>query len=328
MPTSLDSIINTLMSYTYKDLEGVEGNEFSFHPTTPMVLDIAAIQYIYGANTSFHSGNDTYRYSDTGTYHEALWDAGGIDAILYSGAAPTFVNLNPIHGSFIGQPVFVQSNGVNVGKPVPNMWIAKGTIIENAITGTGNDILIGNGIANLLDGNLGIDTVLISANLAQYAVNKAANQSYDVIENSNTSNQDQLNNIERLVFNDAKLALDLDGHAGRVAKLLGAVFGASFVSNQEYVGIGLIEADRLEYQQLADYALSARGFTNHDKLVTTLWANLFGNVPSEIEKAPYIKMLDNGEISTGSLTIIAAESTANLQNINLIGLTESGIAYI
>lgn len=54
------------MSYTYKDLEGVEGNEFSFHPTTPMVLDIAAIQYIYGANTSFHSGNDTYRYSDTG----------------------------------------------------------------------------------------------------------------------------------------------------------------------------------------------------------------------------------------------------------------------
>lgn len=328
LPTSLDSIINTLMSYTYKDLEGVEGNEFSFHPTTPMVLDIAAIQYIYGANTSFHSGNDTYRYSDTGAYHEALWDAGGIDAILYSGAAPTFVNLNPIHGSFIGQPVFVQSNGVNVGKPVPNMWIAKGTIIENAITGTGNDILIGNGIANLLDGNLGIDTVLISANLAQYAVNKVANQSYDVTENSNTSNQDQLNNIERLVFNDAKLALDLDGHAGRVAKLLGAVFGASFVSNQEYVGIGLIEADRLEYQQLADYALSARGFTNHDKLVTTLWANLFGNVPSEIEKAPYIKMLDNGEISTGSLTIIAAESTANLQNINLIGLTESGIAYI
>lgn len=328
LPTSLDSIIDTLMSYTYRDLEGVEGNEFSFHPTTPMVLDIAAIQYIYGTNTGFHSGNDTYHYSETGTYHEALWDAGGVDTILYSGAAPTSVNLNPAQGSFIGQPVLVQSNGVSVGKSVPNIWIAKEVIIENAITGTGNDILIGNGVGNFLDGSVGIDTVLISGNLAQYAVNKVINQSYTVTEYSNTSNQDQLNDIERLVFNDAKIALDLDGHAGWVAKLLGAVFGASFVSNQEYVGIGLIEADRIEYSQLAGYALSARGFTNHDKLVTTLWVNLFGDVPSETEKSPYIKMLENGEVSVDSLAIIAAESTANLQNINLIGLTESGIGYI
>ncbi|GKS69112.1 peptidase M10 serralysin C terminal [Nitrosomonas sp. PY1] len=328
LPTSLDSITSTLMSYTYKDLEGVEGNEFSFHPTTPMVLDIAAIQYIYGANTSLYSGNDTHHYSDTGVYHETLWDPSGIDTILYSGAAPTYIDLNPAHGSFIGQPVFVQSNGVNVGKPVPNLWIAEGAIIENAVAGTGNDILIGNGIANSLDGNLGIDTVLISGNLTQYTINKTANLSYAVVENNNATNQDQLSNIERLTFSDAKLALDLDGRAGWVAKLLGAVFGASFVSNQEYVGIGLVEADRLEYQQLADYALSAKGFTDYEKLVTTLWANLFGNMPPEAEKSFYIGMLENHEISTGNLAIIAAESAANLQNINLIGLTESGVAYI
>jgi len=39
-------------------------------------------------------------------------------------------------------------------------------------------------------------------------------------------------------------------------------------------------------------------------------------------------MLDSGEISTAGLTIIAADSTVNTENINLVGLAQHGIAYI
>ena len=34
-------------------------------------------------------------------------------------------------------------------------------------------------------------------------------------------------------------SLDLDGHAGMTARILGAVFGASSIGNSAYVGIGL-----------------------------------------------------------------------------------------
>jgi hypothetical protein len=66
-----------------------------------------------------------------------------------------------------------------------------------------------------------------------------------------------MTNIERVKFADAHVALDLDGHAGEVAKLLGAVFGAATVANQDYAGIGLTKADEgLSYEQLATVTYS------------------------------------------------------------------------
>ncbi|NBQ71294.1 MAG: peptidase M10, partial [Nitrosomonadaceae bacterium] len=214
LPKNQDSVIHTIMSYTYADLQGVEGNEFSFHPTTPMVLDIAAIQYLYGANTRYHTGNDTYTYNDANTYHETLWDAGGAsDTIHYEGAISSVIDLNPGNGSFIGQPVYVQLNGVNIGQPVPNVWIANNVTIENAIAGQGNDILIGNSSRNTLDGGAGIDTVQAGSARSQFTLNKTSD-GYTLTDNANPGNQDTLINIERVKFADAHVAIDLDGHAG------------------------------------------------------------------------------------------------------------------
>ena len=328
LPKNQDSVIHTIMSYTYADLQGVEGNEFSFHPTTPMVLDIAAIQYLYGANTRYHAGNDIYAYNDANTYHETLWDAGGAsDTIHYEGAISSVIDLNPGDGSFIGQPVYVQLNGVNIGQPVPNVWIANNVTIENAIAGQGNDILIGNGSRNTLDGGAGIDTVQTGSARSQFTLNKTSD-GYTLTDNANPGNQDTLTNIERVKFADAHVALDLDGHAGEVAKLLGAVFGAATVANQDYAGIGLTKADEgLSYEQLATFAIDATKLTSHEDIVMLLWQNLFGSAPTESEKSPYVEMLDIGEISTGALAVLAADTGINAENIHLTGLAQTGLAY-
>ncbi len=89
------------MSYSYRDVAGVTGLDYSYHPTTPMVLDIAAIQYLYGANTTYHAGDDIYTFDDTTTYHETIWDAGGSDTIQYTGAVATTIDLNPATASYI-----------------------------------------------------------------------------------------------------------------------------------------------------------------------------------------------------------------------------------
>jgi hypothetical protein len=47
-------------------------------PATPMPLDILAIRSMYGANMSYHTGNDTYQLFP---YTNAILDADGIDTI-------------------------------------------------------------------------------------------------------------------------------------------------------------------------------------------------------------------------------------------------------
>ncbi|MEK6736896.1 MAG: peptidase M10, partial [Pseudomonadota bacterium] len=90
-----------------------------------------------------------------------------------------------------------------------------------------------------------------------------------------------------------------------MAKLLGAVFGPTTVANPQYVGVGLTVADEgLSYEKLAEFAVDARNLTSSDEIVTTLWNNLFGTMPSDSEKASYVKQLDTGELSIGALTIL------------------------
>ena len=58
---------------------------------TPMAFDVAAIQYLYGANTHFQTGNNIYRLprSNTlGSSYSCIWDAGGIDTIAAAGTVP------------------------------------------------------------------------------------------------------------------------------------------------------------------------------------------------------------------------------------------------
>jgi Ca2+-binding RTX toxin-like protein len=145
------------MSYSAKATD--DKTHFSFSPTTPMLFDIAAIQYIYGANQTYHSGDDTYSFSDITTYHQTIWDGGGSDSIQYSGIFNAEIDLRAGFGSAIGRPVYVQSSAGTILNGVRNVWIAYGVTIENGIGGSGNDKLTGSDANNSLNGGSGNDTL-------------------------------------------------------------------------------------------------------------------------------------------------------------------------
>lgn len=126
---------------------------------TPMALDIAALQTIYGANNDTATGDDTYVLPDalaTGTYWSCIWDAGGEDEISNAGSTKaTTINLNaaPLIGANAG-------GYVSWNKGIPGGYtIANGVVIENAVGGDGNDTLIGNAADNVLDGGDGVDSL-------------------------------------------------------------------------------------------------------------------------------------------------------------------------
>lgn len=142
---------------SYSAIAGNKNSFFSYEPTTPMPLDIQAIQSIYGPNNT-SSGDDNYFFDDTQTYHETIWDSGGAtDWIVYSGFQDSTIDLREGMGSSIGKPVYVEYVNITNVTQVFNVWIAYDTVIENASGGSGNDFIEGNDADNTLNGGDGND---------------------------------------------------------------------------------------------------------------------------------------------------------------------------
>ena len=199
--------------------------------------------------------------------------------------------------------------------------------LDKTINLVANDTFKGQPGTDLIDGGLGTDTVVFSGPLRQYTVNKSGNR-YIVSEPTGSDDTDYLTNIERLKFSDKSIAIDLDGNAGTTAKILGAVFGKESVSNKSYVGIGLSFLDAgWTYDNLAGLALDAAGAKTNDQIVSLLWTNVIGSKPTAADKQPFIALLENG-MSSGALAHLAADTSLNATNINLVGLAQTGIEYI
>jgi Ca2+-binding RTX toxin-like protein len=140
-------------------LTGTEVDQFGWVGTLSP-LDIAVIQDKYGVNEDTATGDDTYVLADAsgpGVYHQSIWDAGGTDRIVYDGARDATIDLRPATLRYEegggGRVSFAY--GVFGG-----YTIANGVTIEQARSGSGNDTLFGNDVANLLsagDGNDRID---------------------------------------------------------------------------------------------------------------------------------------------------------------------------
>lgn len=115
---------------------------------TPMPLDILAVQHLYGANMTYHTGDDTYSLGLT-TYYGTIWDAGGtdtLDATDYTGGGTLNISLNP--GAF------------NFHGPHSMTAIAYNVIIENVIGSGGNDWIVGNAAENHISAGFGHDQVV------------------------------------------------------------------------------------------------------------------------------------------------------------------------
>ena len=124
-------------------------------------FDIAFIQTVYGANMAHATGDDVYHLpgaNTTGTYYKAIWDAGGIDEFRYSGALDVLIDLRAatldLADGMLAGGIVSKAQGVYGG-----FNIARGTVIENATGGAGDDVLVGNDAANRLAGGAGADTL-------------------------------------------------------------------------------------------------------------------------------------------------------------------------
>ena len=137
---------NTVMAYEHDN----PTNPFPAYveqPNTLMLYDLVELQRNYGANSDYNSNDNHYFYSTTEQHQETIWDGGGNDTI-------NFTNHTADETIDLREGTWSSWNGVQ-----QSLRIAYNAQIENSRGGSGNDLQIGNEVANLIIGNGGDDTI-------------------------------------------------------------------------------------------------------------------------------------------------------------------------
>ena len=202
--------------------------------------------------------------------------------------------------------------------------------VDRLVGNEGADMLDGLAGDDVLDGGAGIDVARFTAVRQNYAITSTSG-GFTV---AGSEGLDTLSNIERLYFVDVNVALDVNGAAGNTAKIIGAAFGPASLANRGYVGDGIrlfdsgksmndvaaLVVNSVPFQQLA-------GSTDDVAVVTQLYKNVTGTAPSVAEVNYFLNLLDNG-MSHADLLVLAANNELNVQHIDIVGLSQSGIEYV
>lgn len=184
----------------------LNGNNYTV-ASTPMVYDIAPLQYLYGANMSHNASDTTYSYKPDTPFIEAIWDAGGTDTLDFSNFSKANT-ISLVDGEY-------STIGFDVDWSITdNLGIAFDAIIEDAIGGSGDDTIKGNDSSNSIEGGPGND-VIDGGKGNDIAVYKGLSSEFIIKNNDDgtisvedlaiselNEGSDSLTNIEYMKFSD------------------------------------------------------------------------------------------------------------------------------
>ena len=222
-----------------------------------------------------------------------------------------------------------------------------GSGFAEVINGTsGNDTIFPLGGWDTINGGGGIDTVVIDAKRANFNISADANSSYvDAISGaSGQSDMTTLNSVERVAFNDGlSVALDtgVNQSGGRTALLLGAVLGqAALAAKKPVVGSVIALFDQgFSLQVLSGavmrldiWGLLANGGNpgaTNTQIANYLLTTVNKAAPNAATLAAAVTALDTETgPAQGNFLWHLAESAENQVQVGLVGLAQSGLAYM
>ena len=209
--------------------------------------------------------------------------------------------------------------------------VADINVMGRIMTGTAaSDTLRATRGNDKLDGGAGIDSVSYDGARTSFTIGRG-NGGHVVTDKVNLHNVDQLVNIERIVFNDSVLALDIDGNGGQAYRLYQAAFNRT--PDAGGVGFWISMMDRG-----ASLASVAQGFVQAPEFVTVYGAQatnteiinkFYSNVLQRPGEEGGIKfwagVLDSKSATLAEVLAGFSESPEN--QANLIGTIGNGFSF-
>lgn len=329
LPAAEDHVNTTLMSYT-----GDPAN-----PSVYSALDIAALQYLYGPAAANHGGNDVYKLD--GRASLLVHDGAGVDSIDASQLSDAMtLYLEPGYWGYVGSKA---QTITAAGQVTVNF----GSVIENATGGAGNDHIVGNGAANTLRGGAGNDRLEgaggndvldggAGLDMASYAGARAAfgvtrnGDGWSVTHNGELGT-DTLTGVERLLFADGALALDVDGIAAKAYRLYAAAFdrtpdlpGLGYWLAQMDKGMSLLDVANafIQNKEFVDMYGATR---THAGFLDKLYRNILDRDPDPKGFEFWVNAMKLG-VTEGEILASFSEDTENVGNV--VGQIKDGIAYL
>ena len=334
---SLDINWATVMSYN----DGAAWNNFSWKPATPMALDVLALQYLYGKNSTWNTTDTGYTLIETNFFY-TLWDAGGIDTLDASTATSGWtiklpnVALSTLVDTKVG--FAAPTNDLSVGTPHTLVWLTGD--YENIIGSSFADVIDGNLFNNTIkagpgndtiDGGAGIDSAVYAGKRSSYTFTKGAS-TYNASDKTGAGGTDTLTNVERIQFSDMTVALDISGIAGQAYRVYQAAFNRTPDNGGLKYWIGLMDGGYTLAGVASGFIASAEFKTlygsnpTNELFVSKLYDNVLHITPDEGGYNYWVELLNTKKIDAISTLINFSESPENQAGV--IGVIQNGIELI
>ena len=206
---------------------------------------------------------------------------------------------------------------------------------ENINLGAGNDSVLSRGGNDLIDGGSGIDTSIYEGKWADFAVTHVEDGGFAVTDTLVTHDTDALINVERLQFDDQRVAIDIDtaNGAGAVYRIYQAAFdrtpdigGLTFWVEKADAGMTTVEIagrfiDSDEFRALypsdPDHPLTTQEF------VDLVYENVLHRPGDGDGESYWVGQIAAG-MSEAEVLARFADSAEN--RVNVIGIIDHGIA--
>lgn len=206
-----------------------------------------------------------------------------------------------------------------------------GTAANESLTGSGADNrLAGMGGNDNLDGGAGLDTAIYLGQRNNFDVTKTAT-GFTVADKTGIEGNDTLSNVERIVFADATMALDIRGTAGQAYRIYQAAFdrtpdsgGLGFWIAAMDKGMPLAKVAATFVSSAEFVALYGAAPSNAD-LVYRFYQNVLHRAPDGGGAAFWIGLLDSHTLTVAQVLESFSESPENQDA--LIGLIGNGFVY-
>ena len=206
---------------------------------------------------------------------------------------------------------------------------------DTVLGGTGDDVLLGGAGDDRFAEEPGNDTVFGGAGLDLVTYSGPRN-SYELradvnrIAVSSGAFTDSLTEVERVKFDDVSVAFDLEGSAGEVARLIGALIDRSQLGNRHLVGLGLNALDHgYTTREVASLIIDTLYPGEADGgYLAKIYHNITGADPSGSDLGFMTGLLQSGALSRVDFGMIAVNSDWNAEHIALVYLERSGLEYL
>jgi hypothetical protein len=290
--------------------------------TTTVTIKDKAINATYTGVTGNTSGSGTgatFNVIKTNGVYSSVIKTAGIGYV----AGDTITVLGTALGGTVSNNLILTVATVGVS----------GTIATFGSVGTGR---VGNGVIDItvaVEGTDNVDTYTFQGDSDDYTLNFSQDA---IVATSNLINnlEFNLNNYERVVFDDTAIAFDLvDGKAGTVFSVMAAAFGTADVT-PVLMGKALAYYDQgVSTTQLANMIINSTNFAedaggvSNETFVKNVFKNVVGRASTLAETSEFVALIENKTYTKASLLTIAANLEDFQTTINLVGMQTTGVEY-